>query len=531
MLYTLKRRVFVAVIATLMAATSGALGGNLLARLLILGQTRRALAGNAEKLLLELDGFYLETSTALKAMESSRLPFCSDAQVSSFRTLLLHSDFLRDAGRMRGGKIVCSAALSQDQLPAVEYKPQFSLPGGVRFYRNIAAYKVDNAPLVAIQSGESFVVLGPYAEKALSATGMQYSVVLVDKSTGGFARLGDDPALGGKAVVAANAQARIGDLLYATRCSTSAPTCATTYIAIPEAMAANRQQKIAGLLLGGLAGAICGLLCSLFYRRTRNMEHQLRRAIRRDQLRMVYQPIVDLTTGRIVGAEALARWTDEEGFAVGPDVFVRLAEQRGFVCKITKLVLRQALRDLGETLRTRPDFRLSINVTAADLTDPKFLSILDAALRRAEVAPESLAIEITESCTARQEQAMATIRALRMRGHSVHIDDFGTGYSSLSYLHALSIDAIKIDRAFTQAIGTEAVTLSILPQILAIAKKLNLEVIVEGVETHEQAGYFAGGDKPVLAQGWFFGRPVTAAHFDDLLAENEQKAADAESIA
>ena len=255
------------------------------------------------------------------------------------------------------------------------------------------------------------------------------------------------------------------------------------------------------------------------------MEHQLRRAIRRDQLRMVYQPIVDLSSGRIVGAEALARWTDEEGFAVGPDVFVRLAEQRGFVGKITKLVLRQALRDLGETLRTRPDFRLSVNVTAADLTDPKFLSILDQALRRAEVAPQSLAIEITESCTARQEQAMETIRCLRERGHSVHIDDFGTGYSSLSYLHALSIDAIKIDRAFTQAIGTEAVTLSILPQILAIAKKLNLEVIVEGVETGEQAGYFSGGDKPILAQGWFFGRPVPAAQFDDLLIESEQKTA------
>jgi len=524
MIYTLKRRVFVGLIATILTSTSGALAGHLLARLLILGQTQAALANGAQTLLLELDGFYLESTTALTAMEASRLPFCSEAQISSFRALLLRSDYLRDAGRMRDGRLACSAALGQ-QVPSTEFKPQFSLPGGARFYRNMTPYQVGNMPLVSIQIGQSFVVLGPYAQKSLATTSMHYAVMLVDQSTGRFTHMGHDPALNTGAVVSANAQARIGDLLYATRCSISAPTCAATYISIPEAMVANRQQTVVGLTLGGLAGAICGLLCSLLYRRTRNMEHQLRRAIRRDQLRMVYQPIVDLSSGRIVGAEALARWTDEEGFAVGPDVFVRLAEQRGFVGKITKLVLRQALRDLGETLRTRPDFRLSVNVTAADLTDPKFLSILDQALRRAEVAPQSLAIEITESCTARQEQAMETIRCLRERGHSVHIDDFGTGYSSLSYLHALSIDAIKIDRAFTQAIGTEAVTLSILPQILAIAKKLNLEVIVEGVETGEQAGYFSGGDKPILAQGWFFGRPVPAAQFDDLLIESEQKTA------
>jgi len=133
--------------------------------------------------------------------------------------------------------------------------------------------------------------------------------------------------------------------------------------------------------------------------------------------------------------------------------------------------------------------------------------MLEQSLNRAGVAARSLAIEITETSTARYKIARETILSLRKMGHSVHIDDFGTGYSSLSYLHDLSVDAIKIDKSFTQAVGTDSVILAILPQILSMAAALNLDVIVEGVETAEQARYFAASPRAILAQGWRFGRP------------------------
>jgi sensor c-di-GMP phosphodiesterase-like protein len=106
----------------------------------------------------------------------------------------------------------------------------------------------------------------------------------------------------------------------------------------------------------------------------------------------------------------------------------------------------------------------------------------------------------------------------------VHIDDFGTGYSSLSYLKDLEISAIKIDKSFTRSVGTQAVTVAILPQILAMADALKLQVIVEGIETGPQAEYFSSLGRPVLAQGWFFGYPVPAERFLRLLAEDEKKA-------
>jgi sensor c-di-GMP phosphodiesterase-like protein len=252
------------------------------------------------------------------------------------------------------------------------------------------------------------------------------------------------------------------------------------------------------------------------------MSQQLRRAIRRDKLRMVYQPIVALGSGRIVEAEALARWTDEDGFAVSPEIFVAIAEEHGFVGELTEMVVRHVLRDFAGVLRSRPEFVLNINVAAADLADPKFLPMLERYLVEAGVSAQSLAIEVTETSTANKQPARDTIHELRRLGHSVQIDDFGTGCSSLAYLKDLAIDTIKIDKAFTLAIGTEAVTVAILPSILAMADSLNLTVIAEGIETVEQACYFAAAKSAVLGQGWFFGHPVAAADFCRILAENQE---------
>jgi sensor c-di-GMP phosphodiesterase-like protein len=261
-------------------------------------------------------------------------------------------------------------------------------------------------------------------------------------------------------------------------------------------------------------------MVSFMFRRNRDLSQQLRRAIQRDQLQLVYQPIVILSTRQIVGAEALARWTDEDGNAVEPDIFVKLAEEHGFVGSLTSVVVHRALRDFAKTLQNRPGFRLSINVAGADLVDPEFLPMLQDSLEKAKVKPESVVIEISEKSTSKSDVAMETIRILRRMGHSIHIDDFGTGYSNLDKLLYLFADTIKIDKAFTGVIGTESVAVAILPQILAMAKSLNLEVVVEGVETDRQANYFPIDPPQIYGQGWLYGRPVSLEAFQGLLADN-----------
>lgn len=526
----LKKRILVTLVATILAAALGTLAGYLLGRELSLKLAQRKLWQDSDRMIAIVGMFQKETRTALSQMNASQLPFCSDAEMAFVRTLVFQSHYLKDGGRIVDGHIVCSATLSSVELPKEQIKPDFSQPDGTLIYRDHSPILIGNLRAVVVQLGSSYVVYTPHILDFMHITTSRF--LLTSTSDPRLMLTSENKADQVRAkqgridqAISRDGQTQVDDTYYVTRCSAQYFKCVSANISIPEALRADRNMLIIFGAGGGMAGAVLGFFFSFLYRRNRGTEQQLRRAIRRDKLRVVYQPIVNLVGKQIVGAEALVRWTDEEGFAVGPDVFIKIAEERGFVGEITELVVRHVLRDMGEILRSDVDFRVSINVAASDLTDPRFLPMLEESLRKACVPAEQVAIEITESSTARQEVAVAAIRQLRQKGHSIHIDDFGTGYSSLSYLHTLSIDAIKIDRTFTQAVGTQAVTLSILPQIFAMAQTLNLQVIVEGVETREQADYFAAmrDSDFILAQGWLFGRPVAVEAFSKLLVDGEQR--------
>jgi sensor c-di-GMP phosphodiesterase-like protein len=523
MMRTLKQRILITLTATLMAAACGVMAGYLLGRAITIRLSESKLQQSAARTISEADASSLESRNLLATMNASPYPYCSEAEIAYFRNLIFASEFLHEAGRIRDGKIECSATLGRLPQPLAEGSPDFSQSDGTRVYKKFPPFKVGNLLVLSLQLGDSYVIFSPYIETHRAAPPIRYISTSVNELSAEAGLPIDGMPGASRAILATNGQGRVGNSMYATRCSARYFNCVTEYVAIPDALRADRTHLFAYILMGGLSGACFGLVFSFLSRRSRSMERQLRRAVATDKLHLVYQPIVNLATRQIVGAEALARWRDEEDSPVPPDVFIKIAEEQGFVGEITRLVVRHAMRDFGPMLRSHPDFQLSINVAASDLSDPGFLLMLDRALEKASVQAHSLAIEITESCTAVHQIARQTILGLRRRGHSVHIDDFGTGYSSLSYLHSLSIDAIKIDKSFTHAIGTQAVTVSILPQILAMAETLKLRVIVEGIETELQANFLGGINRSILAQGWLFGRPVPAGEFHRLLAEEEEQ--------
>ncbi len=518
----LNKRVLVTLVATILATVCGVGGGYLLGRALALRQTQHRLQQDVERAVAEQTAFLKETRATLELMNASTYPYCSEAEIGYFRKLVFQTDYLRDGGRIRAGKIDCSVTLGAADLPHAQLQAAYSTPDGAEVYLATGQLQVRDQLTLVVQASDSYVVINSGTGRRLDKTPLQFIVTMtaaVDRSPSRLMSIAPQPV---DAIFTRNGLSRRGETLYFTLCTPASFSCTTTHMTTPEAMLADRTELRIFMALGGLIGALFGVVLSIFYRRNRSLENQLLRAIRQDKLRMVYQPIVNLHSGEIVGAEALARWTDEEGFAVGPDVFIKIAEEHGFMGEITRLVVRHVLHDFAETLRAHPDFQISINVAASDLGDPRFLPMLEQSLDQAGVLAASVVIEITESSTALHKVALEAIRHLRRLGHHVHIDDFGTGYSSLSYLHDLSVDAIKIDRSFTQAIGTEAVTVSILPQILAMAKTLNLQVIVEGIETSQQASYFIGGAKSILGQGWLFGRPVPPVEFLRLLGASKQ---------
>jgi sensor c-di-GMP phosphodiesterase-like protein len=529
----LKARITLALAITVFAAVCGMLAGYWIGREITLGLTAKALHHDATRAIAESDMYAHDAHGVLDAMNASRSPYCLNEDMEYLHNLLYQSIFLKEIGRIRDDRIVCSTTLGREHPSTTKLpKPDDIGTDGVKVYRNPVFFRLPNVAVTTLQAGDSYVVLYPYFDSLRERSAIHMKTTVIDTSQSQSAHAAEGDSKLTQPILTRDSDFRIGEVMYSTRCSSLSidHICITASLSMSEALEVNHWNLKVFIVFGGLTGAFFGFFCSMLYRRNHSIEQQLRRAISRDKIEVFYQPIVHLASRRIVGAEALARWTNDEGTPIGPDVFIKIAEERGFVGTITKLVIRHALRDLGATLRNHPYFGLSINVAASDLSDPEFLPVLERSIKREAVPARSLAIEITERSTVRRDVAIETICRLRERGHRVHIDDFGTGYSSLAYLQDLSVDAIKIDRAFTQTIGTDAVTMAILPSILALASALNLGVIAEGVETDEQASYFAKRDDSILVQGWLFGRPAPAAEFRRLLDADVRKALVSEGI-
>jgi diguanylate cyclase (GGDEF)-like protein/PAS domain S-box-containing protein len=239
------------------------------------------------------------------------------------------------------------------------------------------------------------------------------------------------------------------------------------------------------------------------------LESQLRRALDRDELRLHYQPQVDLASGRLVGVEALLRWQSPELGLVLPGKLVPVAEQSGLIVPIGEWVLREACRQLREWLEAGLGVvPVAVNISALQMQREGFVESVRSVLRESGAPPEGLELELTESMLARDvEGTTATLTRLKDLGLQLAIDDFGTGYSSLGYLERFAVDRLKIDQSFVRAIGHGRDDAAIVRAVIQMARALDLATMAEGVETEAQAA-FLRAEGCEGAQGFHFGRPV-----------------------
>jgi diguanylate cyclase (GGDEF)-like protein/PAS domain S-box-containing protein len=236
-----------------------------------------------------------------------------------------------------------------------------------------------------------------------------------------------------------------------------------------------------------------------------DFETRLHRAIDRQELTLHYQPIVDVSTARVLGVEALLRWHDPGLGDVTPDRIIPVAEETGLIIPIGAWALHEACRQAMAWQREGMPLRVSVNVSAVQLRGDDFIEVVADALRETGLAPHWLELELTESAIMRDEAA-ETLRALRGLGVYLAVDDFGIGYSSLSQLQRLPVTALKIDRSFVADVAKGP---GLVEPIIRLAHGLGLRVIAEGVESHDQlkALRMLGCDQ---AQGFALGAPVPA---------------------
>jgi diguanylate cyclase (GGDEF)-like protein len=243
------------------------------------------------------------------------------------------------------------------------------------------------------------------------------------------------------------------------------------------------------------------------------MLNDLDRALAEDELTLHFQPIVDLRTGAIRGAESLARWHHPERGVVMPDQFIGLAERSGRIVELGRWVLREAARQAAAW----PELLMGVNVSRLQLGDAGFVDDVARTLAEFGVAPARFTLEVTETALMEDPAAAeATLLALRELGVRISLDDFGTGYSSLSSVSDFPLDTLKLDRAFLADHRPEAQRWSIVRAVLDMARSLELDVVVEGVETHAQRLRLAELGA-VHGQGYLFSRPVPADQLGVLL--------------
>jgi diguanylate cyclase (GGDEF)-like protein/PAS domain S-box-containing protein len=241
------------------------------------------------------------------------------------------------------------------------------------------------------------------------------------------------------------------------------------------------------------------------------IESGLHRAIERGEFVLHYQPQMNLSTGVIMGVEALLRWRHPKRGLLYPAQFISVAEEHGFIVPIGRWVLREGCRQAMAWQKAGlPPMRIAINVSSVELRAKNFLEGVRAVLQETGLNPRYLELELTETFLMQDSSATAVVlESLKDMGVQLALDDFGTGYSSLSYMKRFPIDTLKIDESFVRNLATDADDASIVSAVIAMGKSLHMLVVAEGVETAEQAALLRDRHCPE-AQGFFFSRPVAA---------------------
>jgi sensor c-di-GMP phosphodiesterase-like protein len=436
---------------------------------------------------------------------------CSRNALDLMRKIDLGSTLLQGVGHVRGDVMDCSSfgGTRSFELGAPELRSQT----GTLIRTNVRL--VDpHLPYLAVQAG-SFVGI-VHKELPLSfvdqAPGLNVSVFSWAARKPLITRGVFDRRWLRTGLVANDVYRRDGQLIAVAR-SNRYDLGAIAALPLTSTAAYAGEAAMILIPLGILAGFGLSAILVHFVQARTSMPGMIRSGLKAGEFHLAYQPVIDLGSGKIVGAEALIRWRRSNGELVPPDTFIPVAEDAGLIPLITARVLDLLSQDARHILRLAPCFHFAVNFSAADMHRTNILEEVRRFVDQSGITVDNLVIEATERSFVDVQLARKTLQQLRAAGIKVAIDDFGTGYSSLGYLAQLEIDYLKIDKLFVQALGTGSATSQVANRIIEMAKDLKLQIIAEGIELNEQAQLLKSL-KVDYAQGYLFARPMPV---DDLL--------------
>ncbi|MGY5958872.1 EAL domain-containing protein [Kosakonia sp. BK9b] len=438
---------------------------------------------------------------------------CSAEHRASMLNIVRGSLYVSDLIYARGDQFLCSSVITPD-------KPYVISPAEYKRNPNIAIYYYRDTPfyagykMVYMQRGNYVAVVNPLAYSDVMSEDNELAYGVYDTVTHLFfsvSRQADIATLS-KLIGINDFTFQQGQRFYTIAHADKRPIAIIVSTSKDRYFQFFYHQAMITLPLG----MICSVIILLIWSRTRqefnSPRRMLHRALTKRQLRLHYQPIIDIKNGTCVGAEALLRWPGFNGQVMSPAEFIPLAEKEGMIERITDYVVDEVFSDLGDFLAQTPGLYISINLSAADFHSSRLISLIASKAKMHAVRAEQIKIEVTERGFIDVPKTTPVIQAFRQAGYEVAIDDFGTGYSNLHNLYSLNVDILKIDKSFIDTLTTNSTSHLIAEHIIEMAQSLRLKIIAEGVETAEQVTWLLKRGVQ-FCQGWFFAKALPPQEF------------------
>ena len=446
-----------------------------------------------------------ESKTALKDINRIDSQTCDPAHLQAMRRVAFTYRFVQEVIFVKGSQALCSS-LEQESHISPFPEPERINKEGYRFWFTPSNDLGINHYMIAMSRRDHMVVLDPRSfidVLPLASWSMDSAVIGLTRNR----------------VVVSSAPLSLpvwqhmrdhnltryeeAGNMYSMLRNNQANFAVVVWAPTHPMKAASNQQLMLWLPVGILVSLMAAALMLRILKRLQSPRARLLDAIHSREFTVCYQPIVRLSDQKFVGAEALVRWPQTDGSLLMPDIFIPLAEQTGLIGDITRLVIDRVFSEMGDWLHQHPDYHVSINLAADDIADNALLALLTARCQRYQVSPCQIALEITERGFADPQRTAPIVEQFHRAGHPIYIDDFGTGYSSLSYLQNLTVDVLKIDKSFVDALEYNAVA----PHIIDMAKHLQLEIVAEGIETQRQAQWLCVHGVQ-YGQGWLYSKAL-----------------------
>jgi sensor c-di-GMP phosphodiesterase-like protein len=460
-----------------------------------------------------------EAEAALRTLASDDTTPCTPDHLQAMRRVEEQYRYIRNVAWTDGATIRCSSlrGMVASALPPAQWR----YPDGFSAWSTETGKRGNETRMLNIRYGNHIVVVDPRFYLDIVPLDDTIELALLESLEGAIVTRWPraDAALMRAALFRESTAGFYEQRYYVVDRSQRFPLAVVAYEPADRVRPDIAAQFKLFLAPALLASALGTWLILRWRRKLRTPRHALLQGIRQRQFTAWFQPLVELRTGRCVGAEALVRWTLADGTVIAPDTFIPMAESLGLIQPITDLVIQSVFAGAGDLLAQRRDLHISINVTRDDLISSRFLHTLSACFIDHDVHAEQIWFECIERAFIDAQQLGPVLQSYRDAGHKVFIDDFGTGYSSLAYLHALPVDGIKIDKSFINALTSGSEVNAIVPHIIGIAHELKLAMVAEGVEIEPQAAYLREHGVQ-FAQGWLYAKAMPAAEFVRWVEEN-----------